>query len=389
MKIVVIGAGYAGLLAALRLAGKSRQADVTLINAADTFVERIRLHQLAAGQTLRTHSIPALLRGTRITFVQGRVTALDPSRGSVTVEKDGNPSDYAYDTLIDALGSFADTSTLPGASEHALVLNGVATSQHLRDKLAANPSARIAIVGGGLTGIEFSTEIADAYPRANTTLLTGEKVGPNLSEKGHRYALDALERRNITLYEDTTAAQVTADAVLTADGRRIPADLTVWTGSFGVPSLARDAGLAVNRCGQIIVDPYLRSVSHPDIFAIGDAAASGVRMACATAMPLGAHAADNVTALIKGESLQPMRFSFIVRCISLGRHDALVQRVDADDTPREQIYTGRVGALLKESICRFTVWSLYIERRIPGSFRWTQAAAVTPVIRSPQPAQIV
>ncbi len=387
MNVLVIGAGYAGMLAALRLAGKSPQAHVTLINAADSFVERIRLHQLAAGQPPRRHPIAGLLRKTKISFVLGRVTAIQPSERRVIVQQDDAVHSYTYDTLIYALGSFSDVNAIPGGRDHALALSSPAAARKLSAQLTANPQARVTIIGGGLTGIELSTEIAEAFPQAQICLLTSDEIGPDLSQQGHEYALAALNRRRITVHEHTTAVEITPDAVLAADGRRFETDLPIWAASFNPPALARDAGIAVNSRGQILVDPYLRSVSHPEIFAAGDAAASGVRMACATALPLGAHVADNVAALLKGEPLQPMRFSFVVRCISLGRHDALVQRVNADDSPREQIFTGRFGALVKEAICRYTAWSLYIERRIPGFYRWTQAAEVVPTAPTAQPAQ--
>ena len=156
--------------------------------------------------------------------------------------------------------------------------------------------------------------------------------------------------------------------MLTSDGQRFESDVTVWAGAFGVPSLAREAGIAVNRIGQIIVDPYLRSVSHPEIFAVGDAAATGLRMACATAMPIGAHAADNLTAVLRGNPLKPFRFGFGGRCISLGRHDGLIQMVNSDDSPREFIFTGRTAAFFKETICRYAYYSLPLERLIPGFY---------------------
>jgi NADH dehydrogenase FAD-containing subunit len=88
MNILIIGGGYAGTLAALRLAGKSRgqNAHITLINASDTFVERIRLHQLAAGQSPKLRPFAKLLRGKHIDFVQGRVTAIDPTNHTVSVQ---------------------------------------------------------------------------------------------------------------------------------------------------------------------------------------------------------------------------------------------------------------------------------------------------------------
>ena len=389
MNVLVIGAGYAGMLAALRLAGKSPQAHITLINAADTFVERIWLHQLATGQQPRRHPIAGLLRNTKVSFVLGRVTAIQPSKRRVIVQQDDAVRDYAYDTLIYALGSFSNTSVIPGGRENALALSSFDAARKMSAKLKANPQARVTIIGGGLTGIELSTEIAESFPQAQITLLTGEEIGPNLSRKGHEYALAALKHRRITVHEHTTVVEITSDAVLAADGRRFETDLPIWAASFSVPSLARDAGIAVNHRGQILVDPYLRSVSHPETFAAGDAAASGVRMVSASALPLGAHAADNVAALLKGDPSHLMRFSFVARCISLGRHDALVQRVNADDAPREQIFTGRFGALVKEAICRYTVWSLYTERRLPGFYRWTQATEVMPTSQPVQPVRVV
>jgi NADH dehydrogenase FAD-containing subunit len=189
--------------------------------------------------------------------------------------------------------------------------------------------------------------------------------------------LKVFERLHVTVREGVTVERVLPDGVLTADVTHIPADFTIWVGSFTVSPLARESGLAVSRNGQILVDPYLRSTSHPDVFAVGDAAASSLRMACATAMPLGAHAADNLAALANNQPLQPFRFSFAGRCISLGRHAALMQLVDPDDSPREQIVTGRLGALIKEMICRYTVDSLYWTRTLPSAYWWPKPASPT------------
>ncbi len=373
MNTIVIGAGYAGMLAALRLAGKTHQPNITLVNPSDTFVDRIRLHQLVAGKALPARSIPKMLRGTGIQFVQARVTAIDPNQREITLQRGSETRRMRYEALIYALGSAIDTSSVPGIKEYALTLN---QSAEMKAKLEANPRAHVLVCGGGLTGIELSTEIAEAYPQLSITLLTRDPLGMNLSKRGHAYILDVFKRLHVTAHEGVTVERVTEHGVQTVDGQRYAADLVLWAGSFSVSPLARESGVAVNRAGQIVVDQYLRSVSHPEIFAVGDAAATGLRMACATAMPEGAHAADNLAALIKGQPLKPFRFGFAGRCISLGRHDGMLQWVNADDAPKESIVTGRLGALLKEMISRYPTFSLNWEYRFPGLYMWPKPAEV-------------
>jgi NADH dehydrogenase FAD-containing subunit len=384
MNILILGGGYAGVLAALRLAGKSRNTSITLVNQSDTFVERIRLHQLAAGQTPRQHPIARLIQGKGIHFVQGRVTALDPERRAATVQTNARAQTLSYDQLVYALGSSVDRDGVPGIREHALTLGGVDAARELQARVQRQPNARVIVVGGGLTGIELTAELAETYPGLSITLLSHDPLGPNLSRKGREYLLQHFARRGVTVREGATVERIMADGVRMAGGEHVPADLTLWAGSFAVSPLARESGLAVNRCGQILIDPLLRSVSHPDIFAVGDAAATGLRMACATALPQGAHAADNLAALLSGQPLKSFRFGFGGRCISLGRHDGMVQMVNTDDSPREQIITGRAGALVKELICRYTVYSLIWTRYLPGIYWWPQPAEVTPQA-APQP----
>lgn len=194
--------------------------------------------------------------------------------------------------------------------------------------------------------------------------------------KARRYLRQRFAQLGVDLIERTAVARVDADGLVTTDGRRLPADAVLWTAAFSVPPLARDAGLAVDDAGRLLVSTDLRSLSHPQVFGVGDAAAvverDGVpiRMACATAMPIGAHAADNINALLAGKALKPFTFRYALQCISLGRHAGLVQWVDGHDRPKERIITGRLGALVKESICRYTLYSLLLERRLPGIFFW-------------------
>jgi NADH dehydrogenase len=129
----------------------------------------------------------------------------------------------------------------------------------------------------------------------------------------------------------------------------------------------------------IVVDQKLRSLSHPSIYAVGDAAVLAesspftLRMACATAIPMGAHAADNIFAEINTQTLNDFSLGYNGQCISLGRNDALIQICAADDRPLEKVYTGRVGRFIKEFICRYTIRSINWQRRGWFNYRWPKA----------------
>src|SRR6266536_1142686 len=121
-RIVVAGAGYAGMMAAIGLARRTRRlgTHITLVNPSARFVERLRLHQIAAGQELAVHLIPNILAGTGIEFVPGRITAIDAVRRGVEV--DGRWR--GYHTLVYAVGSATTTTVVPGVAQHACTLNG-------------------------------------------------------------------------------------------------------------------------------------------------------------------------------------------------------------------------------------------------------------------------
>lgn len=379
-QMVIIGAGYAGMLAAVRLDKNTRGQDVqiTLINERDTFVERVRMHQRATNQPVPKRLIVDMLRGTRVTFMQGRVTGIVPDQNFVAVQTSTSTQVIPYDTLVYALGSMIDRDALPGVREHAYVLNfegersAAALAQVLPD--AARAGKRLVVVGGGLTGIEAASEFADTYPNLKVVLVTRGEVGEGVSERGRAHLRATLERLGVELHEHTGIAEIRARALRLADGSSLPFDLCLWAGAFTVPSLARLSGIAVNERGQIRVDPFLRSISHPNIYAIGDAAnpinKHGVltRMACATALPQAAQAADNIGAALLGKPETALDYAYAIQCISLGRNDGLIQFVNADDSPQERILTGRKAAVVKELVVRFAAKSSWLTRVVPDFF---------------------
>ncbi|MFF3646518.1 NAD(P)/FAD-dependent oxidoreductase [Streptomyces sp. NPDC002564] len=365
-RIVVLGAGYAGAITAGRLARRLHRDDVeiTLVNADPDFVERVRLHQLAAGQDLPRRPLREIYAGTGVHLRTARVTALDTQAKNVTLTDEHGTRALAYDTLVYALGSTAADQGVPGAAEHAHHIAGRQAALRLRARLAElAPGARVLVAGGGLTAIEAATEIAESHPHLQVAVAARAGIGDWLSDKARRHLDAAFARLGITRHEHTDITEVRAGSVLTAAGP-IPADATVWTTGFTVHPIAAATTLEVSATGQILVDATLRSLSHPDVYAVGDAAlapgAGGgpLRMGCATATPMAWHAADVLAARLAGRKVPRTTIGYAAQCVSLGRRDAIVQRVTQEDEVTPTVLTGRAGARVKELICASTFWSV-------------------------------
>ncbi|MGS2807172.1 NAD(P)/FAD-dependent oxidoreductase [Nocardia sp. MW-W600-9] len=347
-RIVVLGAGYAGLSAARRLASKARGSTITVVDARAEFVERVRLHQAAAGRPIGRWDLRELLERKGVEFVRAQVTGLDPNAKQVYL--DGEPT-IGYDTLVYALGSAADRTSVPGVAEYA---HSVATPEDVRT-LAAGP---VVVVGAGSTGIELAAELAESHQDSPVTLLGSEEPGSWLSARAVAHIRTALTALGVEIRSGVKVAAVLPDGVRLVDGTVLPAAAVVWTAGFTVPDLARRAGLAVDEQGRIRTDDTLRSISHPDIYAAGDAARIDgpgdrpLRMACATALPTGSYVARAIVSRANGTEPKPMTFRYQLQCISLGRRDAVIQFLDADDSPATRVVRGRAGAWVKERIVR-------------------------------------
>ncbi|MGW4273018.1 NAD(P)/FAD-dependent oxidoreductase [Streptomyces seoulensis] len=376
-RIIVLGAGYAGASAAGRLARRLRGDDVslTLVNAEPDFVERVRMHQLAAGQDLRPRPLTEMFAGTGVALRIARVTGVDADRRTVTVtaprtateatEAIEATEELEYDTLVYALGSGWNGQGVPGAAEHAHEIAGRAGALRLRERLAAlGAGEQVLVVGGGLTGVEAATEIAETRPDLSVALAARGGLGDWLSPKGGRHLRAVLDGLGITVYEETDVAAVAADHVSTAEGTVLPAAVTVWTTGFAAHPIARATTLELADTGQIVVDDTMRSLSHPEVYVIGDAArATGpggkpLRMSCASGVPAAWQAADAIAARLTGGKVPKASVRYFNQCVSLGRREGMIQYVTADDRAVRAALTGRFAAVYKELVCKGAAWGV-------------------------------
>jgi NADH dehydrogenase FAD-containing subunit len=251
----------------------------------------------------------------------------------------------------------------------------------------------VLIVGGGLTGIETATELAERFPTLRVGLTTSGRIGDNYSANGEQHLRQRFAQLGIQIWEQTAITQVEQGRAWSADGTAFPFDLCVWCGGFAAPALLSQSGLAVDSYGRVVVDETLRAVDQPHIFAIGDAAAVNVgdkalRMSCASAVPMGAHMGNNIRRLLRGQELEAFSMAFAGRCISLGRRDALMQWVTPDDEVRPAVWTNRRAIYLKELICRatYTVVSQELKLGLP-LYKWVKAPVQTQPGQHSHPAQ--
>ncbi|MGI5131888.1 NAD(P)/FAD-dependent oxidoreductase [Pseudonocardia sp. CA-107938] len=366
-RIVVLGAGYAGTHAAGRLARRLHRDDVeiTLVNADPDFVERVRLHQLAVGQELRLRLLRDVFAHTGVVVRTSRVTAVDVDARTVELlDPHGGTDRIGYDTLVYALGSVAPDG-VPGVAEHAHSVSSRPAALRLHQRLLDLPAGgTVLVVGGGLTGVEAVTEIAESRPDLHVALAVRGEPGEWLHERARRYLRRTFDRLRIAVHAHTEVTAVDGAGAATGAGGFIPADVVVWAAGFAAHPMAAATTLRLAPTGQIVVDAAMRSVSHPDVHVVGDAAfaigAGGapLRMSCSSGIPSAWRAADAVAARLTGRRVPEPLIGYYAQCISLGRRAGIVQHVSPADRARPVVLTGRSAALVKEFICSAAAWSI-------------------------------
>lgn len=385
-RVVVIGGGYAGLMAAFR-AAREKRAEVTLVDPKPVFVQRIRLHERLAGGRPETIPYPRLLARAGVRFVQGRADGLDIARREVGVGGER----LGFDQLVLALGS-RTAPAVPGVTDHALTLDlaeGDAdplTEAARRWPALAARGGRVLVVGGGLSGLETASELAERWPGLRVTLLTRAPLGEGDYRPGAvRYLRRRFEEQGVAVESGATVRAMEAGSAVLADGSRRAFDVAIWAGGMQPSPLPRQWGLPTDRDGRVRVEPTLQVAGHPGLWVAGDAAAApapgGVaRLSCQAALPMGAHVGDQLARFARGGSPRPFRFGFTLSCVSLGRRAGLAHLLNADDSPAATYFTGRWGAFVKEAVCRMTTTVLELEARGVRAYHWKPAMPAAPAL---------
>lgn len=367
-RIVVLGAGYAGAYVAGNLARRLSSADteITVVNAVPDFVQRLRLNQLAAGRDIEAPQLTDVFAGTGIRLRVALVTAVDPERRVVAVADADGGGDLGYDTLVYALGSHGDDHAVPGVAEHAFDVAARPSALRLRERLdglgGRGGGGSVVVVGDGLTGIETATEIAEARPSLSVALIARGELGSRLSAGARSHLRQACDRLGITVLEHTSVEAVEATRVLCADGTALASDATVWTAGFAVNPIAAAGGLEVTENGRIVVDRTMRSVSHPNVYAIGDSVhALGdngrpLPMSCGSAGYTGRQAIEAIVGRLTGRKIANVKLVYLYNAISLGRRDGLWQSVDGEGQAKPKYMGGRKAARIKATIEMGALW---------------------------------
>ncbi len=360
-RIVVLGAGYAGAYVAGNLARRLSPADteITVINAVPDFVQRLRLNQLAAGREIEAPKLADIFAGTEIRLRLARVSTVDPERQVVAVADAEGGGEVGYDTLVYALGSHAVDQGVPGVAEHAFDVAGRPSALRLRERLdSLGDGGRVVVVGDGLTGIETATEFAESRPGLSVVLLARGELGARLSAGARGHLCRACDRLGITVLEHTSVEAVEATRVRCADGTALASDATVWTAGFAVSPIAAEGGLEVTENGQIVVDRTMRSVSHPNVYAVGDSVYTlgdnglPLPMNCGSAGYTGRQAIEAIVGRLTGRKVPKTKLVYQYNAISLGRRDGILHLIDGEARAKPKYLGGRKAVRVKAAIQR-------------------------------------
>ncbi|WP_439407774.1 NAD(P)/FAD-dependent oxidoreductase [Bradyrhizobium sp. DASA03076] len=379
--VVVLGAGYAGMMAALRLGRRRLGLRVALVNGNEQFVERVRLQEtMVAPVKPRIASLSRYLRRTNVRFIHACVLSLDPIRNTVTIDEDGSPRTIAFTQLIYALGSHVDTDNAAGAPEHAFRLDpgeGPRSAAALRAALheIAGRPARVLAVGGGPLSVEAAGEAKSTWPNMSVTLLSPTRVGDFSSAEVQSVIRRDLTRLGVELVDNERVTGIESDAAMTASGRRIPFDICIWAAGMRAPAIARLAGLQVDAQDRVVVGTDLRSVSHPAILAAGDSAhpngptGAPFRASALAAAVSGVYAAEQAIARSQGRLIRPFSFSTFAQAVAVGRFAALFP-LDANDHQILFVVGGRIASVLRSVLIWLVLHFITFERLLPGVQTW-------------------
>jgi NADH dehydrogenase FAD-containing subunit len=239
----------------------------------------------------------------------------------------------------------------------------------------ADRPIRVITVGGAETSVEVAGEIKTAWPNAEMTMISSSRCGDIKGARVEHAIRSALARLGVRMIDRVTVTEVGPAEVVIDKGQRIPFDICVWSGGLRSAPIASLAGLVTDPEGRIWVDPNLRSISHPHIVAVGDAAhpvaptGAPYRLSAFVAITSGAYAADLILAQRAKRQLDPFSFSTFGQGIAIGRGGVGFPSYP-DDEQRWFILTGGTARAVRNFFVWFITYALKLERKMPGFLFW-------------------
>ncbi|RVU17550.1 NAD(P)/FAD-dependent oxidoreductase [Methylobacterium oryzihabitans] len=372
-RIVVVGGGAAGLQLATRLGerfGRRKEAEIVLIDRSRTHIWKPLLHEVAAGSMdVGHHAVDYLhhahAHGFRYRI--GRMTGLDRNARTIRLAASHDAEgreitperSVPYDTLVIAVGSASNDFGTPGVAEHAIALDTPDQAErfhrrlinamiraHAQEQPVRPGQLHVAIIGAGATGTELAAELhrttrqvaATGLDRIDpdkdlklTLIEAADRVLPAVPPKLSGDVLALLGRIGVEVLTGARVTEVRGDGVQLADGRFVPAELTVWAAGVRAPDFLRDLdGLETARNNQLVVTPTLQTTRDPNILALGDCAHL-VDPATGAPVPPRAQAAhQQATHLLRqmpnhlaGKPMAPFRYRDFGSLVSLGEYSAV------------------------------------------------------------------
>ena len=349
-KVVILGAGFGGLGAARKLAGK---AEVTVVDRHNfqTFLPllyQVSTAGLAADHVV--HPVRGALRKTGVKFRMGSPISIDHKNKTVKLD---SSEVLEFDHLIVALGSVTADFGVPGVAEHGLGMKNVHEALMIRAEVMRRfedlcrfedeTRLSIAVVGGGPTGVEMAgalaelkrgplmNDMAHAAEHIDIYLIeAGPRILPMFSEKLSDRAVADLQKLGVVVKTNTAVRQINSRTIDIKDGDRIPAEVTIWAAGVKGEPTASTLNLPIVG-SRIAVEPTLQVEHYPHIWAIGDVAgAKGsdgrfLPMVAPVAMQQGRFVARQIQKLAEGKPLEAFKYKDKGSMATIGRNKAVVQ----------------------------------------------------------------
>ncbi|WLA63875.1 NAD(P)/FAD-dependent oxidoreductase [Bradyrhizobium diazoefficiens] len=399
-RIVVLGAGFAGLWAAIGAARKrdeigaaGRDIEIRVVDRNPYHNIRVRNYEVDLSEVALP--LGQLLDPIGVTHGLGEVEAIDPARREISLVTSDGEETLSYDRLVLALGSEVTRPDIPGLADHAFDVDTYIAALRLEDHLVSlgrsvpSPGrSTVVVVGAGFTGIEVAAEMPDRLARAG---ITGSRriilvdpnptVGATIGAHARPVIETALSALDIETRLGARVASVEAAGVHLSSGEFIPAQTVIWCAGLRASRLAASLPGARDRLGRLLVDPFMRVADLPGVFAAGDVASSVVDglhptvMSCQFARPMGRFAGHNVVADLLGLPMLPLRIDWYVTVLDLGSWGALY----TEGWDREVRTTGAAAKATKQTINRKRIYP-----PLNGS-KDELFAAAAPTVQTPPP----